>query len=96
VDLRLFADLVSLSVTRQELLFFDGGPAWRAPDLPGSCDYDRARYGTADIAGLGVKRGGRRARGAKAVRQHAHGKLRHRDWPYRFLRPGGIGSAWPR
>jgi sarcosine oxidase len=52
---RLFPDLVSLSVTRQELLFFDGGPAWRAPDLPGWCDYDRARYGTADVDGLGVK-----------------------------------------
>jgi glycine/D-amino acid oxidase-like deaminating enzyme len=52
---RLFPDLVSLSVTRQELLFFDGGPAWRASGLPGWCDYDRARYGTADIDGLGVK-----------------------------------------
>jgi glycine/D-amino acid oxidase-like deaminating enzyme len=52
---RLFPDLVALSVTRQELLFFDGGPAWRAPDLPSWCDYDRARYGTADIDGLGVK-----------------------------------------
>jgi sarcosine oxidase len=52
---RLFPHQVSLSVTRQELLFFDGGPAWRAPDLPAWCDYDRARYGTADIDGLGVK-----------------------------------------
>jgi sarcosine oxidase len=52
---RLFPDLVSLSVTRQELLFFDGGPAWRAPDVPSWCDYDRARYGTADIDALGVK-----------------------------------------
>jgi glycine/D-amino acid oxidase-like deaminating enzyme len=52
---RLFPDLISLSVTRQELLFFDGGPAWRAPGLPSWCDYDRARYGTADIDGLGVK-----------------------------------------
>ena len=46
---RLFGDLVSISITRQELLFFDGGPAWRAPGLPGWCDYDRARYGTADM-----------------------------------------------
>jgi glycine/D-amino acid oxidase-like deaminating enzyme len=52
---RLFPDLITLSVTRQELLFFDGGPAWRAPGLPSWCDYDRARYGTADIDGLGVK-----------------------------------------
>ena len=52
---QLFPDLVSLSVRRQELLFFDSGPAWRAPDLPSWCDYDRARYGTADIDRLGVK-----------------------------------------
>ena len=52
---RLFPDLVLLSVTRQELLFFDGGPDWRAPGLPGWCDYDHARYGTADIDALGVK-----------------------------------------
>jgi sarcosine oxidase len=51
----LFPELVSLSVTRQELLFFDGGPAWRAPGIPGWCDYDHARYGTADIDTLGVK-----------------------------------------
>jgi glycine/D-amino acid oxidase-like deaminating enzyme len=54
---RLFPGLISLSVTRQELLFFDGGPAWRAPGLPSWCDYDRARYGTADVDGLGVKAG---------------------------------------
>jgi sarcosine oxidase len=50
----LFGDLVSLRVTRQELLFLDGGPAWRAPDLPGWCDYDRARTGTTAIDALGV------------------------------------------
>jgi glycine/D-amino acid oxidase-like deaminating enzyme len=52
---RLFGDLVPLRVTRQELLFVDGGPDWRKPALPGWCDYDRARYGTADIDALGVK-----------------------------------------
>jgi glycine/D-amino acid oxidase-like deaminating enzyme len=51
----LFGDLVSLAVTRQELLFLDGGPAWRAPGVPAWVDYDRALYGTADIDGLGVK-----------------------------------------
>ena len=51
----LFGDLVSLRVTRQELLFIDGGPDWREPGLPGWCDYDYARYGTADIDALGVK-----------------------------------------
>jgi sarcosine oxidase len=51
----LFGDLVSLLVTRQELLFLDGGPAWRSPDVPAWVDYDRAMYGTADIDELGVK-----------------------------------------
>ncbi|HWT23468.1 MAG TPA: FAD-dependent oxidoreductase, partial [Solirubrobacteraceae bacterium] len=43
---RLFPGLVHLAVTCQELLFVDGGPAWRAPQLPGWVDYDRAMYGT--------------------------------------------------
>jgi glycine/D-amino acid oxidase-like deaminating enzyme len=51
----LFGGLVSLRVTRQELLFLDGGPAWRAPDVPAWCDYDRAAYGTADVDAIGVK-----------------------------------------
>ena len=44
-----------LTVTRQELLFFDGGPAWRSPGVPGWVDYDRAMYGTGDLDDLGVK-----------------------------------------
>jgi sarcosine oxidase len=51
----MFGDLVSLTVTRQELLFLDGGAAWRAPAVPGWVDYDHAMYGTADIDALGVK-----------------------------------------
>jgi sarcosine oxidase len=51
----LFGDLVSLRVTQQELLFLDGGPAWRAPGLPGWCDYERSRYGTADVDAFGIK-----------------------------------------
>lgn len=51
----LFPEQVSLAVTRQELLFVDGGPAWAAPGVPGWVDYDRAMYGTADLDGLGVK-----------------------------------------
>jgi sarcosine oxidase len=51
----LFGDLVALSVTRQELLFLDGGPGWRAGGTPAWVDYDRAMYGTADIDGLGFK-----------------------------------------
>ena len=49
----LFAGLVALKVTRQELLFVDGGPAWR--DVPAWVDYDRAMYGTGDLDELGVK-----------------------------------------
>ena len=52
---RLFPDLVTLRVRCQELLFFDGGPKWRAPGVPGWCDYDQARYGTGDVDGLGMK-----------------------------------------
>jgi glycine/D-amino acid oxidase-like deaminating enzyme len=52
---RLFGDLLTLRVTRQELLFFDGGPQWRTPGVPGWVDYDRAMYGTGDLDDLGVK-----------------------------------------
>jgi sarcosine oxidase len=52
---RLFGDLVPLSVTCQELLFFDGGRDWDAARVPGWVDYDRAMYGTGDLDGLGVK-----------------------------------------
>jgi glycine/D-amino acid oxidase-like deaminating enzyme len=51
----LFGDLVPLTVTQQELLFFDGGPAWRSPGVPGFVDYDLAMYGTGDLDDLGVK-----------------------------------------
>jgi glycine/D-amino acid oxidase-like deaminating enzyme len=54
---KLFPDLVSLRVTQQELLFLDGGPAWRAPGVPAWCDYELSRYGTADIDDVGVKAG---------------------------------------
>ena len=49
----LFPEHVTLRVTRQELFFFDGGPAWRT--APGWVDYDRAFYGTGDVDALGVK-----------------------------------------
>jgi sarcosine oxidase len=49
----LFPGLVDLRVTRQELLFLDGGPAWA--DVPAWVDYDLAAYGTGDLDGLGVK-----------------------------------------
>ena len=50
---KLFPDLVSLAVTAQEVLFFDGGPAWAG--TPAWVDYDRATYGTGDVDGLGFK-----------------------------------------
>ena len=52
---RLFGEVVRMRVTCQELLFFDGGPAWRAPGVPGWVDYDRAMYGTGDLDDIGVK-----------------------------------------
>ena len=42
-------------MTRQELLFFDGGMPWQASGVPGWCDYERSRYGTSDIDTLGIK-----------------------------------------
>jgi glycine/D-amino acid oxidase-like deaminating enzyme len=50
---KLFEGLVSLTVTQQELHFFDGGPEWVR--TPGWVDYDRATYGTGDVDDLGVK-----------------------------------------
>ncbi len=51
----LFPGVVDLRVTRQELFFFDGGPAWAEPSVPAWVDYDFAAYGTSDLDGLGVK-----------------------------------------
>ena len=50
---QLFPGIISLRVTRQDLLFFDGGPDWRS--APGWVDYDLAMYGTGDVDDLGVK-----------------------------------------
>jgi sarcosine oxidase len=52
---RLFGALAPIAVTRQELYFFAGGPAWCAPAVPGFVDYDSAIYGTGDVDDLGVK-----------------------------------------
>ena len=49
----LFPGLVDLRVTRQELLFLDGGREWER--VPAWVDYDLAAYGTGDLDGLGVK-----------------------------------------
>jgi glycine/D-amino acid oxidase-like deaminating enzyme len=49
----LFPELVSLTTTRQELLFLEAGPKWDR--VPGWVDYDRAMYGTGDVDALGFK-----------------------------------------
>jgi glycine/D-amino acid oxidase-like deaminating enzyme len=51
----LFGEHVVIRATRQELLFFGGGPAWRTPGVPGWVDFDAAFYGTGDVDELGVK-----------------------------------------
>ena len=50
---RLFPGQVSVTTTRQDLFFFDGGEPWTR--APGWVDYDGAVYGTGDLDGLGVK-----------------------------------------
>jgi sarcosine oxidase len=52
---RLFPEQLAIRSTRQELFFFDGGPAWRADGVPAYVDFEHAIYGTRDIDGLGVK-----------------------------------------
>jgi sarcosine oxidase len=49
----LFPDLVTLTTTRQDLFFLDGGEPWT--HAPGWVDYDGAVYGTGDLDDLGVK-----------------------------------------
>lgn len=51
----IFPDLVSLRVTRQDVLFFGAGHNWATPPVPGWVDYDRAFYGLGDLGGCGVK-----------------------------------------
>jgi glycine/D-amino acid oxidase-like deaminating enzyme len=50
---QLFPGLASVTTTRQDLFFMDGGPAWAS--APGWVDYDGAVYGTGDLDALGVK-----------------------------------------
>ena len=49
----LFPGLASVTTTRQDLFFLDGGEPWT--HAPGWVDYDGAVYGTGDLDGLGVK-----------------------------------------
>jgi glycine/D-amino acid oxidase-like deaminating enzyme len=51
----LFPRAIPIRSTRQELFFYDGGPAWREPTVPAYVDFDQAIYGTRDLDGHGVK-----------------------------------------
>ena len=49
----LFPGLATLTTTRQDLFFIDGGEPWTR--APGWVEYDAAVYGTGDLDDLGVK-----------------------------------------
>ncbi len=49
----LFPEQVELQISRREVFFLGGGPAWRG--TPGFCEYDAPFYGHGDVGGLGVK-----------------------------------------
>ncbi len=52
---RLFPGLVSLRVTKQDVLYFDGSIEWQTPPVPGWVEYDHAFYGVGNLDGRGVK-----------------------------------------
>jgi sarcosine oxidase len=52
---RLFPDLVTLRVTRQDVLFFQTPLDWRTPLVPAYVDYDGAAYGLGALDGHGFK-----------------------------------------
>jgi glycine/D-amino acid oxidase-like deaminating enzyme len=49
----LFPGLVEIQVSRRDVFFFGGGPAWNG--APGFVEYDAGFYGHGDLGGLGVK-----------------------------------------
>jgi glycine/D-amino acid oxidase-like deaminating enzyme len=49
----LFPGLVEVEVSRRDVFFFGGGPAWNG--APGFVEYDAGFYGHGDVGGLGVK-----------------------------------------
>ncbi len=49
----LFPGLATITTTRQDLFFMDGGEPWA--HAPGWVEYDAAVYGTGDLDDLGVK-----------------------------------------
>ena len=93
---KLFPDLVSLKVTQQELLFVDGGPAWRARGVPAWCDYERSRYGTAGYRRRRRQGGDRRrratARSRRRPSKHDENRSRRARLPARPF-SGARGSA---
>jgi glycine/D-amino acid oxidase-like deaminating enzyme len=54
---RLFPDLVSTSVTQQDIIYVGAPAGWSTPDVPGWIDYDGAMYGSGDVEGTGFKVG---------------------------------------
>jgi glycine/D-amino acid oxidase-like deaminating enzyme len=53
----LFADVLELRITHQDVFYFGAGGRWAAPDVPGWVDFDGATYGMGDLDGRGVKVG---------------------------------------
>jgi glycine/D-amino acid oxidase-like deaminating enzyme len=51
----LFAGLLELRITQQDVFYFGASAAWRTPSVPGWVDYDGAAYGLGDLDGRGVK-----------------------------------------
>ncbi|MEA2286596.1 MAG: hypothetical protein QOJ21_2639 [Solirubrobacteraceae bacterium] len=51
----LFADLVRLRITHQDVFYFGADAAWRTPGVPAWIDYDAPAYGLGDLDGRGVK-----------------------------------------
>jgi sarcosine oxidase len=53
----LFADVLDLRITHQDVFFFGADGRWAAPGVPGWVDFDGAAYGMGDLDGRGVKVG---------------------------------------
>jgi sarcosine oxidase len=51
----LFAPLVRLRITHQDVFYFGAPASWRTPGVPGWVDYDGAAYGLGDLDGRGMK-----------------------------------------
>jgi sarcosine oxidase len=51
----LFPGIVSLRVTKQDVLYFGASAEWQTPPVPGWVEYDSAFYGLGDLDGRGVK-----------------------------------------